>query len=100
MHRSLTMFFSVGVVLIAGSMLMRDLNKSGKLHSSKATNEHFLEELNGGVDVARASISPDYLKQVVDNGKLREVGETQNQPELKQSLKDKVMGIFSRLHHG
>ena len=99
-QRSLVFLFSIGIVLISGSMLRQDIHRKDKASNKiedEDSKEKFMQELRGEVDVAKASISPDYLKQVVDTRLLRGEEDNNNKPEIKKSLKERAYNLMRRV---
>ena len=97
-QRSLIFFFSIGLVVISASMLRADTHRKQRNQqlSLDESSAKLLQELRGDVDVAKASASPEYLKEVVDNRHLR--GEAGGEhPQLRRSLKDSVMNMVARV---
>jgi hypothetical protein len=97
-QRTLIFFFSIGLVVISASMLRADTHRKQRNQqlSLDESSAKLLRELRGDVDVAKASASPDYLKEVVDNRHLREEAGAEN-PQLRRSLKDSVMNMVARV---
>ena len=97
-QRIVLVLFSLGVVLIAGAVLLRDLKKHGMKSSTEESRAQLLKEMQGGVDVGKASISPEYLREVVESDKIR--NEDPKNPEIRRSLKERAFDFLHSLEKG
>jgi hypothetical protein len=98
-HRSLVFLFSVGIVLISGTILRIESQKKQKKQqvATEESSAKFLQELRGEVDVGKASISTEYLKEVVDTSLLRPEDENKNKTEIRRNLKERAFNLFHRV---
>lgn len=89
-------FFSISIVALASHQIVGLKHKKDS-DAIKAGKEKLLRELQGGVDAGRASISPDYIREVVDTKKLVPDGTNQDSIPLRNSLKERVYDSLHRI---
>jgi hypothetical protein len=96
-QKALIVFFSASMVVLSAHQLVRygAKNKSGSDLKQRA--EVLKQQLLGEIDVAKASVSPEYLRQTVESDKLLPADETPRSVPIRKSISESVGGSVGKV---
>lgn len=98
-HRLLIVFFGASVAAIAAMDIYSRVPKPQDKDEIQKSAQQLLSELKGDIDVAKASVSSQYLREAAGKAPLEEEGEkkTLSESPMTKSAFQKVKETFQRL---
>ena len=89
-HRVILISFATSMVTLSAYQLVRTSPKNKNQEDLQARTKKLIEQLSGSVDVAKASLSTEYLRQVVPDENLLPIHQSPESIPIRKSISDSV----------